>query len=387
MLTSVAGTLSGMTTEALLPDQLEKEIELWRAELLHEAGVNGTVTETIVTAKLAAKPLFNLKSELSGNIQQSITQTKHKMLDQLVKLVEREVLSIIEWFADDKCTFRHFTRECVVEHDKTTIDEQVIPIAFGEAIRKRTFKSTGTSKRSLVQRIQHLVNARPLPHDGATLPIPRGQQAILEALPTWISPAIKIVEGTVIRATVAIQEQGAHQWAEQRVVEDKVQWHTDPAIVLGPFVLSAWGQEEIDAEVALREQEELAAKKAQQPVERTISQHKLIGFMLLMVSCIFMVSWRFSFGNALLSLFCGLAAGTLLSTRWKKVAADRGESDYAFGYAMCTVATSLLAMLLVPVGFYVVGIVFLLLAMVALVLYLNRTSDWDEIREDPQSAS
>jgi hypothetical protein len=163
MLTSVAGTLSGMTTEALLPDQLEKEIELWRAELLDEAGVNGAVTETIVTAKLAAKPLSDLKSELSGHIQQSITQTKHKMLEQLVKLVEREVLGIIEWFADDKCTFRHFTRECVFEHDKTTIDEQVTPIAFGEAIRKRTFKSTGTTKRSLVQRIQHLVNARPLP--------------------------------------------------------------------------------------------------------------------------------------------------------------------------------------------------------------------------------
>ncbi len=385
MLTSVAGTLSGMTTEALLPDQLDKEIELWRAELLDEAGVKGAVNETIVTAKLAAKPLFDFKSELSAHIQQSITQTKHKMLDQLVKLVDREVLSNIAWFADDKCTFHHFTRECMVEYDGTTIADQRAPIAPKQAVRKRTFTHTGHTKRSLVRNIQHLVNARPVPQDEATLPIPRRQQAILEALPTWISPAIKIVEGTVIRATVAIQDQGAHQWTEQRVVEDKVYWHNDPAIVLGPFVLSAWGQNEIEEEVALREQEGRAAQKAKQPIDRSISAYKLFGFLSLMVACVFMVGWRFSSINVLLSLCCGLVSCTLLSARWKKVAADRGESDYAFGYAMSTVATSLLAMLLVPAGFFVVGIVFFILALVALALYANRTKEWDEIKEEPQS--
>ncbi len=373
---------TGDTPEALA-GQIDVEIAKWRDDLLHAAKADTFANKTIVTAKLAVEPLSLVKLELTNHIHESLTRAKATMLNQLVNLVDHEVFGIMEWFASEKCCYHYFMRECDVEVKNSLKAIKINPLAFGKYRKIETLYANGTTRRSLVRRVQHLVNAHSFSLGQNVFPIPRLQASIIADLPSWITPALKVVEGTIIRETVSFQDQGCHHWNVERVLQDKIQWHTDPALVLGPFVLSGWGQPEIEAELALREQEAQTALMAQQPVQRVIATHKLLGYLSLMVACIFGIGWRFSSVNLLLSVICGLVACVLLSARWTKLATDRGESDYAFGYAISSVATSLLAMVLVPVGLTVVGIVFLLLALLALALYAHRTSEWDEIREEP----
>lgn len=366
-----------------LSGQVDEEIAKWRDNLLHAAKADTFANETIVTAKLAVKPLPLVKVELANHIQESLTRAKTTMLNQLVNLVDHEVIGIIEWYAPENCCYHYYMRECDVELKNSLIATKINKLAFAKYRKIQTLYASGTAQRSLVRRVQHLVDAHSFSLGQNVFPIPRRQASIVADLPTWIKPALKVVEGTLIRETIVTQDQGCQRWDADRVVVDKVQWHTDPALVLGPFVLSGWGQAEIEAEMALRREEARAAFEAQQPVCRAITTPKMLGYLTLALACAFVVSWRSLASNLVMGMVCGVAACTLLSCRWNKALMEHGETDLAIGYAISTVAMSLLAMLLIPVGFSIAGLAFFLLALLALALYAHRTSEWDEIREEP----
>ena len=88
----IGGSAEGKGSDGLVSERLKTEVESWRADLLHEAKADGFISESIVTAKLAAKPLPEFKRELSEHIEASVVRTKGTMLEQLVNLVDREVL-------------------------------------------------------------------------------------------------------------------------------------------------------------------------------------------------------------------------------------------------------------------------------------------------------
>ncbi|MDZ4852076.1 MAG: hypothetical protein SGI77_22540 [Pirellulaceae bacterium] len=226
-----------------------EELELWRTEILFSDDLANPVDESVITAQLASQPFETVRDTVQKHVAESINLTVVTILSQLVKLVEMEVLSIIQWFSKDICTFKRYSRDISIRVRSRLDETQKMWIEEGRWKKKVQRTSAGTTSRTLSCYIQHLVNANSYNIGESKVLIPRRQKTLLESMPTWLTPAIRIVEGTLIRETLVEQDVGTHEW---EIAHDAVLWHNDPAIVLGPFVLSGWGPREIQEELAIK---------------------------------------------------------------------------------------------------------------------------------------
>jgi hypothetical protein len=73
---------------------------------------------------------------------------------------------------------------------------------------------------------------------------------IIKAIPNWLLPDVRLVEGTLFRSTTITQDLESSDWKNEQV--DRVVFMRDPALILGPFVLTGWGPKDIQREVTRR---------------------------------------------------------------------------------------------------------------------------------------
>jgi hypothetical protein len=71
--------------------------------------------------------------------------------------------------------------------------------------------------------------------------VPIDRKAILDAVPEWLNGEVKIIEGTLIRELQIEEDLQSETWLE--TMEQSIPYDPDPAIVLGPYVLSGWKNE------------------------------------------------------------------------------------------------------------------------------------------------
>ena len=362
--------------------QVMKERVAWQSELSTNGSMPRVLSENIVTARLASLPISDLKVQLEKDIDAKVEGVCTHILAQLVQSVDQQVLSFIEWYGDGACSYQRFTRRFEVEQNSTETVSRRLEFnesGFRENLKVRT---NGKTNRVLCRHIQHLVNAKSNYLAESEVLIPREQQAIVNSIPAWLSPLVRIVEGTLIRETLIEQNLSVHEW---ETTEDKVQWHNDPAIILGPFVLSSWGPKEISEELVLNQKED------QERTERTANREALnglamspfqsAGFGSLGLSVVFFFgqqsdSFSLIIGTVLAAIAIFFLTNPQNSNSKKSLIRVGGKTEahplaisYAIGFVVCIVC----ATLSLSVGRWIVAIVNLAASFILVNLYFDST--------------
>ena len=292
-----------------------------------------------------------------------------------------EAIGLVEWFASDKCTYSSYVRKC----EFSNFNQTILSTLYEEQGRwKRSDKREKAveEKRTLVRRIQHLVEATEYKVGESKVTVPREQIDFLRTIPQWLSPAIRIVEGMLIRETMVEQDLGVQKLTE---TEDRVQWHNDPAITLGPFVLSAWGEAEIRREEQRQASANIAPEeKPDNLKDRRWPWNKVTGFALLAVAAIIIQVYPANPFSVFVGFALGWTAAIVLGTQFANAssrpvapAVDAEASRQIAICAVCGATILLISTLLNAHGFYLASVPTMLVSATFLVLYVRATRGWD----------
>lgn len=360
---------------------IEREIKAWHSQILGDVRLGGAVNTSQLTAELAARPLDELKSSLNQEFEKLQKQFVTEMLEMLIQLVGLEAIGLVEWFASDKCTYSSYVRKC----EFSNFNQTMLSTLYEEEGRwKRSDKREKAveEKRTLVRRIQHLVEATEYKVGESKVTVPREQIDFLRTIPQWLSPAIRIVEGMLIRETMVEQDLGVQKLTE---TEDRVQWHNDPAITLGPFVLSAWGEAEIRREEQRQASANIAPEeKPDNLKDRRWPWNKVTGFALLAVAAIIIQVYPANPFSVFVGFALGWTAAIVLGTQFANAssrpvapAVDAEASRQIAICAVCGATILLISTLLNAHGFYLASVPTMLVSATFLVLYVRATRGWD----------
>ena len=196
----------------------------------------------------------------------------------------------------------------------------------------------------------------------------------------------------MIREIIVDQDLDIQEWA---VLHDEVQWHGDPALVLGPFVLSAWGPKEIQAELAKHQVEakqlaEQLAAEARTDI-RPMATVRVVGMISTSLAWIFCLTGRVSIINPIVGLLLAAIALILLGDRWQldvpKACQENPAPENAFGYASLFLGFVVFSSFLLSAGLVVEGIGGALISILTFKLYCKATYYWNPIAESSDKAT
>lgn len=372
--------------------QLQTELQKWQIEIPSTIQMNVGKSDNFVTAKYASRPLIEFKSVLERDIASKIDTVCTEILQHLIRLVDLEVIAFIEWYEDSACTYQRFTRRLEVEQVGKTNSELAMELV-GKRLRKTTRNSTvGTTSRKLRRHIQHLVRAEAQLIGESKVLIPREQRTMIESLPDWLAPSIRIVEGMLIRETLVEQDLGVHTW---EIKNDVVQWHNDPAIVLGPFVLSAWGPTEVQKEIEIQKKESEKVRKKLESTgteeKRRTSPFKIAGMATLSISELFLTQIRALSVGFVVGIFLAAVATLLLALPWgvsSKTEQDEHRTHanrFAAWYAIGMVLFMALASMSLSIDQFGAAVCSLAIGGYLLILYIRASFAWDRLPDASRS--
>ena len=194
---------------------------------------------------------------LVAELAVAITTMSSTMVNHLKMLQDKSVCGVIEWTGRNECRFSYCTREIeskvsyfgdaelvdewreAVEGDVDSLDSWVHEVWLETAVGSRNKQIT-----IHVHDLTHAVICNPY---GSSVEIPAAQKIVIDAIPTWLTRHVTIVEGKLVRERRLCRDVGQETWESTRLVSrtwlDMVPPRPlfDPAIVLGDtFVLDGW---------------------------------------------------------------------------------------------------------------------------------------------------
>ena len=242
----------------LANEHTAKEIADWKAEIFSNPLLRPMFINPVLTAKLAAGVFESLRDGLAEDVQRHIQQFSERMVEQLFTLVDLQVLGLVEWYGRNACTYHRFCRYVATNDTTESSDVKIIRRPEDQRwLRVSNSKTSGTTTRMLCRNEQHLIETVQLLIGNSGVVVPEAQQKIIDTIPFWLTKPVRLVEGDLIRESIVTQDLSVHEWATE---SETVQYHRDPAVVLGPFVLTSWGPAEIQSELKRRELSKLKAK-------------------------------------------------------------------------------------------------------------------------------
>lgn len=207
----------------------------------------------LLTLDLHKRPEFVVRAALLDGLRGTIHTLVKKFVQGLDCLVEMEQVGLIEWVQDDGCRF-HFYRNVIEETPGEVRESAREEVTDRGPVRER--KRTARTERDFVRTRRHarhvhdVVCAQNLLLSAAhDLPMPPRVRKLLDDAPTYLKPFMRVVTGTEVRrlkierdlATETLTE------AEESVtVSEEILYRPDPAVVIGHYVLTGWGAEELE---------------------------------------------------------------------------------------------------------------------------------------------
>lgn len=262
--------------------------------LVQRANIQASSCRNILIAGMASLPLKELQQRLDTALERSLIETVAELVFGLERLSQIEVVGHIEWFPSNACAFDYFRQRVSrgpVEVQRWT--ETTMVMQNWERYRQthELARRTVTIGHQTEWREHQLIHALEPLAGNAVVPIPRVVQNLVDKTPAWLRPFLAIASGRMINSQREITH--SSEWTEStdELVRTKLKWippppppspppaskHIDPALTLGPFVLSAWTPEEVTAEErSTRRRESLEA--TQRTASRTSWVSLLGGF-------------------------------------------------------------------------------------------------------------
>lgn len=201
--------------------------------------------EPVLTADLIAQPLNEITPVLNNWLRQSSFTVAAQLLLSMHVLVELDVVGLIEWPGETACKLNFF-RHCVTQDQLRNRQTEKIE-ADGLWTRFETWEQfEGRNQYSIERHEHHVMNAEARRLNEVQHPIPEDKQAFLNKVPGWIRQHMRVLEGDLILERVIERKIRDEQWKTTPVLRSS--YELDPAILLGHYVVTGWGQQDVNRE-------------------------------------------------------------------------------------------------------------------------------------------
>ncbi len=211
-------------------------------------------------ADLGALPIEEIRDHLNLALNNATRKLITQFVDGLAALMSRQLIGMAHWPSENTIKYWYCRHRVTTQAAFTT--------ATSELVRSRTdtFRvhrlRTDTVEHRKVQYVPTTVTRECHRHDAidahscsikeATVVIPQNIKELIDAIPAWMRPSIRIADGYLIRKRNEDRQTISSSVISQVDVREEVTttyFHgTDPALLLGNLVLIGWGPAEIEEE-------------------------------------------------------------------------------------------------------------------------------------------
>ncbi|MCA9064747.1 MAG: hypothetical protein KDA96_16865 [Planctomycetaceae bacterium] len=207
----------------------------------HEAEQLAFRTGSMARAELAAEPTPTIAMKLIEAVRDQTLQLLSSLNRQLAYLNAIEQVGTIDWIADDVCRYSFFANKVTDRKINSSTRSRV------EANQRRTTTRNDFDRTFEHTRVTHdVIDAlrHPLPADHVEMP-PRVKM-LVDEIPSWLHGVSAVVTGFEIseernsRRAVVDQWSESHTTVEELPVQRRERTHYDPALIIGPYVLTGW---------------------------------------------------------------------------------------------------------------------------------------------------
>lgn len=240
----------------LLPQARADALDQARRPLLTALDHVLVPMQPVLTAELIAQPLPAVQSSVLKLLQEASHTLTNQLFVSLHMLVELNVVGIIDWKDERTCKlsfFRHSIEQDLIESRKTS----TVRRTERNTLAREEWEQLRVRNRYFIERHEHhVMNAEARELEQICHPIPREHDELIDHIPEWLHPHLRVLEGTLILEQIVERQIREDQWQSTPILRSTHETHElDPAILLGHFVLTGWGQRDVDREIHRRRRE------------------------------------------------------------------------------------------------------------------------------------
>jgi hypothetical protein len=219
--------------------------------------------ENILTAEIAALPVEQMQRTLSSALKKAVKQFATQVEAVFQNMAAQRLAGLIEWVGQNACRY-HFFKEVVIQENhgsesSSTRTTRPVTDSRGRQRRQLVQKTTTTESGRTIHRWarheHHVMNAIHTSLANTKVVMPPGPERIKEAIPAWLAPFVRVIDGDLIRERIIECDYHEENWSNVTTREvDLPGYAPDPAIAIDNFILTGWGPREIAAEEQRREE-------------------------------------------------------------------------------------------------------------------------------------
>ena len=216
----------------LLREVAASEQNRTRDETLSKISATMPQFESVITAKFASERSDDFAIAVRNDCHVLMKDFVQACGQSLVEMVNLFTVGVSQWYPGNTCRYVYFRRKTV-----NSIDE------FGQFTRRPAFGSTSIE---ITCHDHHLIDAYSCNPANAPGKIPEQAQRLVECTPIWLKDALTLVAGTLTQERVHIHQELNREWHMNAFFPHMC---FDPAICIGPFVLTGWGPRDVGGNI------------------------------------------------------------------------------------------------------------------------------------------
>ena len=229
----------------------------------------------VLTADLLPLPIEEVFGTVQTWSREACRDVVVQSLLALEAMVEHDMMGLIEWTDVTTCKIHYF--EHAIQQSISTTRHSTRTFDNVSQIIEERVRTRGRNNFAVIGHEHHLMNAEAHELGESRFPLPQRIHNLVHKIPDWLMPYVRVLEGDLILERVFRRDVATTRWEFEEVrrleivtdprVSESAGYDADPAILLGPYVLTGWGQREIQREQRRRSQ---AIKQAPTTTSRSV---------------------------------------------------------------------------------------------------------------------
>lgn len=219
-------------------------------EVLSVGRVTLTQPQSIASAEHGTLSLDELRLHLERSLRHEISRFVKEFFESLDRLVDRSAVGLVHWTGTNSVRYHFFRRSIGVTGEETTRDVGRIEPRFNLGVgpdSQRTAKIT--TRKDVTCWLDHhrhdTIDAIQTSIENSNVPTPPFVVALTDQIPAWLRPLVTIIDGYLVRERISRQEICKSTITQVEFEEELLYGH-EPAVCLGPYVLTGWGPRDIE---------------------------------------------------------------------------------------------------------------------------------------------
>lgn len=247
---------------------IESRAIKWQNEICADPDLRAFTLRSIITSELMSAEVADVLPQLVEDIRNKSAAFAERCIDQLSRLVDLNVCGLVRRFPNHMTEYHYFYRQFDAKVTAATpgyAREMVDVPGVNQPLWRHIncIVVEGEATRTLCRRVHHLMHAIEISPECASIYIPKLQRELYASCPTWVKPMVRMIEGTMVGSGKIDVDEQTTPILERIILEEVLSpnYHRDPAFVLGQFVLTGWGPDEIQAEQRTSEPRAAASRE------------------------------------------------------------------------------------------------------------------------------